>query len=303
MKRSFIILSLFFVCFNSFTQTYHKLIRLNTYWDVWLTEPPDFCYTYANRIYFTNNDTLINGNYYTLSLGYPIVQVNPGPFCPPFVVLNNPYPTNQFLREDTTEKKVYIFCQECIPQQDDLFYDFTIQVGDTLHSYHAGSGYTLVCRKIDSVTLQNNEIRKRFKFTPTFSNDTTYYTESIGGGKGLFQELYPYLWLGGYFCQNENGTNLWGDYCNYYFVGTNDISDVKSFSIFPNPVHDFVNVKIDVSENNWNFILSNIQGQIVIDLSLKEKLNQINISQLAPGVYNYNLKSSRTNSFGKICIF
>jgi nicotinamide riboside transporter PnuC len=45
----------------AFPQSYHKLIRTNTYWDDYMVILPEMCYTYANRVFFTNQDTVING--------------------------------------------------------------------------------------------------------------------------------------------------------------------------------------------------------------------------------------------------
>jgi hypothetical protein len=287
----------------SYSQGYHKLIRTNTYWDVWYTVSPEWCYSQISRIFFTGADTIVNGHVYKLSRDYPFHQLDTIPYlCPPFEILKTSYSTDYYLREDTLAKKVYISCNECspFPPIDELFYDFSLNVGDTLHSEWASQGAILVCTSIDSVILLNGETRKRF----IFNNDGWYnYIESLGGDNGLFLPLIPCIdCMGGYFCQTENDINLWGNDCSNYFVGIDNYSE-EQYSLGPNPAHDFVNVTVNQLHSIYEISLSNIQGQEVLKKTLSDKSNKISLSNFIPGIYIYRINTNKGIKQGKLCIF
>ena len=169
MKKYFFLIWIAIMAINANSQNYHKLIRTNTYWDVYALG--SYEYDAIDKIFFTGNDTIIEGNIYQLSRQYPYEPVNPGYLIPPFFIDTNSISTNGFLREDTVLKKVYIYDPYLTPT-DQLLYDFSLSIGDTLKSgYNTGKFMdSLVLTSIDSVTLLNWEIRKRFIFdNPNFS--------------------------------------------------------------------------------------------------------------------------------------
>jgi hypothetical protein len=303
MKKILVILVLLIAGNTTYSQSYNKLISTDKYWDVYTRVNPDWCATWANRIYFTGADTVIDGFVYKISKQYFFQQVIiPGPFCPPYVIMNTAYNTQQYIREDTIAKKVYIYCTECYPPVDDLFYDFSLNIGDTLHSFFAGLGSTLVCTSIQNFTLQNGSVRKKFNFYYPYQQDA-FYIEGIGGAYGLFHPIIPpFEASAGYFCISENDTTLYGDQCYYYFVGMNNVDNFP-ISISPNPAHDYVNITIKHHVSECIFILFNMQGQIIFNKILKNQFNDFSISNIKPGIYSYKINSDLFVKQGKICIF
>ena len=293
-----------FTCFFTVTiplsvssQTYHKLIRTNTFWDNFISDVQ--CYLTANRVCFTNNDTIIQGNTYRISrqYAYQTQDTTSGLFCPPFVV-SNTYGLGQFLREDTILKKVYIYDPYDIPH-DQLLYDFSLQVGDTLQSHYNG-GNSFVLTSIDTVTLNNGDgTRKRFSFN---NNPFEYYIEGIGGSQGLFNPIYITENMGGYFCINDNGVNIWGDQCNYYFVGTDNLPLVERFSITPNPAHSYFTVHLGKPIKNANLQLFNLSGQLLISTPITESETKIMVDCFSHGLYLTQLTSDEGIVKGKILI-
>jgi hypothetical protein len=287
-----------FVTVVTYSQPYHKLIRINTYWDICNIVEPAFCYTSANRIYFTGQDTIPDTTLYQISAQFPFQQINPGPFCPPFQILNSSYDTYYYMREDTLARKVY--CSYGGPYNELLIYDFSLNVGDTLQSpYYSQWSYPLICTSIENITLQNGEVRKKFNFP---YND--FYIESIGGRNGLFEPIG----LGGeifsgIFCVSENNIPLYGNYCNSYFVGTNDPKNNEEISIFPNPVHDCINIRLNTQLSECMFSLLNLQGQLILKRYLDKQVNAISVSNVMPGVYYYQIRNDKVIKIGKICIF
>jgi len=293
-----------FTCFFTVTialsvssQTYHKLIRTNTFWDNFITDVQ--CYLTANRVCFTNNDTIIQGNTYRISrqYAYQTQDTTSGLFCPPFVV-SNTYGLGTFLREDTILKKVYINEPYDTPH-DQLLYDFSLQVGDTLQSFYNGN-YTLVLTSIDTVTLNNGDgTRKRFSFN---HNPLVNYIEGIGGSQGLFNPIFITENMGGYFCINDNGTNIWGDQCSYFFVGTDNLPLVERFSITPNPAHSYFTVHLGKPIKNANLQLFNLSGQLLISTPITESETKIMVDCFSQGLYLTQLTSNEGIVKGKILI-
>jgi hypothetical protein len=305
MKKNIFTFWFAILTISSFSQNYHELIRTNTYWDVFALG--FFYYDAIDRIYFTGNDTIIEGKVYNLSRQYPFEQVNLGWFIPPFVIDTISIPTNIFVREDNIEKKVYIYDPYLTPT-DQLLYDFSLSVGDTLNSdYNLGPlGSPIVLMTIDSVTLQNGEKRKEFIFYALDSNITANYIEGIGGQQGLFAPIFPAFEQNefyGYFCISENEINLWGDQCIWYFVGMNNQKENRIITVFPNPAHDFLNVNLSQKMPFADLTISNIQGKEILRMNLNHSSNNIPISQIKPGIYIYKIISGQLIKQNKIIIF
>ncbi len=238
MKK--IIGCVFFTLISSlvYSQTYHPLIRTNVTWDEGGYESPLPCYTGAGRSEFILGDSLIEGHYYRLENGYGMVG-EPGPggnICPPFQVDTVAYLSAR-LREDTLTRMVYIW-HASSNDHDQLLYDFSLQVGDTLQSEYTGMGATLILTQIEDVTLLNGEVRKKFNFN---NDNECYYIESIGGCFGLGNPIVPGLGFGSeLFCVKENGIPIWGEGgCNIPWVSTHETGNI-TFQVFPNPASDKV---------------------------------------------------------------
>ncbi|MEI7982421.1 MAG: T9SS type A sorting domain-containing protein [Bacteroidota bacterium] len=303
MKKIILTLAIGMLSSFAFPQSYHKLIRTNTHWDNYYTNVPEWCYTGARRIFFTNQDTLINGFTYKISKLNPIKQVNPGLFCPPFIVDTLEYFTDQFLREDTVARKVYIYSPSGGPGgSDQLFYDFSLLPGDTLQSPYTGNGAPLILDSIITIVLNNGETRKEFSFS---HNDpsTFNYIEGIGGSFGLLNQI-PIGFtesLGGYFCVKENSANLWGDQCDYGYVGQNEVKN-EVVSVYPNPANEIVYVSIPPAMVGSQFILVNLHGEEVFSCNLKSTSNSVAILNVISGVYFYQIKSNQLIHTGKLTI-
>jgi len=282
----------------AFSQGYHKLIRTNTYWDEYTIILPEICYSYANRVFFTNQDTVINGLTYKISKTQQILQVNPGPFCPPFIIDTVAY-TGALLREDTMAKRVYINSVET-GGTDELLYDFSLHQGDTLKSNYLGGGDIIIIDTVEDLLLNNGETRKTFLVK---SNLYVSYTEGIGSSFGLYAPI-PIIFCecnGGYFCVQESSVSLLGYQCDYPYVGHDEIKD-SQVSLYPNPANDVINVFIPQALVDAEFILISLQGEQVFLHYLSSMTNSISISDVIPGVYFYQIKSDRLIQTGKLTI-
>ena len=95
----------------------------------------------------------------------------------------------------------------------------------------------------------------------------------------------------GYFCISQNGNNLWGDQCNWFFVGTNDLWEDKMITIFPNPAHDKININLSHKISIAAFTITDNLGTEIFHANLTQPNNVIPISKILPGIYIYKLKS------------
>lgn len=83
--------------------------------------------------------------------------------------------------------------------------------------------------------------------------------------------------------------------------GTMSISDknTKEISIYPNPAKDKIKIKSSVSLENSNIEIYSISGSLMKKVSLNDK-KEIDISNLAEGVYLIKIKSDKLNIVKKI---
>ncbi len=231
MKTALSAILLLLVAGYSRAQQYHPLIETGKTWDEYYSILPVLCYSWGDRVFFTDQDTVIDGLTYRKCMSQQLIQVNPGPFCPPFNVDSTRYLV-AFLREDTLARRVYINNAET-GGNDQLLYDFSLNAGDTLHSDYLGYGETIVIQAVDSETLNNGETRKRLVINPLLNS---YYTEGIGGSYGLFKQI-PVSFCecaGGYFCIKQNGTSLMGSggNCDFPYLGQQEKAVAK-------PLHEY----------------------------------------------------------------
>lgn len=75
-----------------------------------------------------------------------------------------------------------------------------------------------------------------------------------------------------------------------------------SFSIYPNPAHDFTNLLYNISGGDLIFEIYNTCGVLVksIPVNYEYSNQKINVSDLVPGVYFIKLKNSKVNNIIKL---
>lgn len=216
-------------------QGYHPLIRTGACWDNATYVSMAVCYTSASRTEFLPGDSLRDGMAYRLMNEYPFLGTpSPGgTICAPFTVSLTPA-RNALLREDTLSRKVFIH-DVLSEQHDQLLYDFSLQAGDTLEAPYTTLGGLMIVDHVADTLLQNGETRKIFCFDPACS---IYYLESVGGWQGLTQPIAMGLGWGGVLLCSKNGSQpMWGNQCNYQFVGL-DSDSPDGYRIGPNPAVD-----------------------------------------------------------------
>ncbi|WP_339611633.1 T9SS type A sorting domain-containing protein [uncultured Planktosalinus sp.] len=122
-------------------------------------------------VYFTDGDTIVNTKTYKVLDGYHYIN------------------RNLLLRENISEKKVYITILEPQFTEDLLLYDFSMEVGDTIEMLNPvtpfpnNGGYYILDSILNLPLVDGNEYR-HFYFSPTpsntISNTNAIWVEGMG---------------------------------------------------------------------------------------------------------------------------
>lgn len=279
-KLLIIILALAAQLTNAQTTFYHKFPDSAAIWN----------YHFYGCIYFGNTvienysiiltgDTIINNlNYNKLNINF--IQANYPNSCGATIGYKGA------IRQDTLAKKVYIVPPAQTSEQ--LFYDFTLQVGDTVKGYIAkhSDWYTELVISIDSVLI-GNSFRKRWNI------DTCYnisIIEGIGSTYGLIEsgtpcntDVYQYSLN----CFSQNGSSL-------YPTTTSSCELITSFGsadknsnkilIFPNPSTGSFTIDLDPLLNFRAVLLTDLLGNILMQQKVDIQTS-IKIDDLRNGTY------------------
>lgn len=205
------------------------------------------------------------------------------------------------LREQS--KKIffrYVYCQEEI-----LLYDFTKQVGDSIHSLFSENEiwscdsitpYDGVIANIDSILI-NGSYRKVYHIDPWYPD----WIEGIGSLAGLLNPIAPQItgfdtWE--LVCFKKDGDVLYlnpnFNTCFPLIVGITDNSMTSNsgIRIYPNPLTDISS--IDFIGNKYTYMtFYNISGQILIRFEISNKksikLNRIDFNS---GLIFYKIETT-----------
>jgi hypothetical protein len=289
MKKIFISILLFVFVLNTFGQSYHALIRSNTFWDVLHGDGSQMCWYSGGNRYFFEGDSVIQGQQYKMVRSYKIINLNDGPFCPPFAVDANMVGISAFMREDTIAEKIYVHYQG----SDDLLYDFSLSAGDTLNSLYAGQGTVLIIDSVRTISLLDGSARQIF-----YLNNGEYYIESIGGSQGLYTPLAePFEFFEDPTCVVSDNVQLWGDEC-FPYVGVQEI-ELSELSISPNPAQNTVTIHSELPMES--IVVFNVLAKKVYQQDhLFQKQTDVDISYLKQGIYFIEVSAGDMYSIKKM---
>jgi hypothetical protein len=226
-----------------------------------------------------SGDTLINSQTYH-KLTTPYIQSFSTGNCAGVVTTGY----KGAIRQDTTNRKVFF-----IPPSnnaEELLYDFTIQVGDTVRGYTETQAMPPdIVQSIDSV-LVGNTYRKRWKINTGYGINLI---EGIGSTFGLIERSPgSVVDVGGYIitCFQQNGSIFYPDtITSCQLINSVYPIDIIStqVAIFPNPSKgDFT---IDFNRANIKEIqLIDLLGNIIIRKQT-ENQTKINLFNLYSGTF------------------
>lgn len=276
--------------FYSQTSLYHQFPASAATWNINYTLvmgmcPPALATITDNYSIIIPGDTTINSTTYH-KLFIPYVQHSPAS-CP----VSETAGYKGGIREDVVAKKVYIIPPSGPSEQ--LLYDFSMQVGDTLKGYLANGWPTLhKVTGIDSVQV-GASYRKRWTLNPvssSFPPNNFRIIEGVGSDYGLLKVLpggivdYPAISI---TCFKHNGLPLYPSTvtsCNLITSLNSYSYDTDQIKISPNPVNNQFSIAMSTNEA-MAVTIYDINGKKVLSPILNKGQQEINVSALSEGVY------------------
>ncbi len=204
------------------------------------------------------------------------------------------------IREES--KKIFFRYNYC--QHEILLYDFTKQVGDSIHSLFSEfeilscdstTDYNGIIANIDS-TLINGTYRKVYHIDPWYPD----WIEGIGSLAGLLNPIPPQItgfdtWE--LVCFKKNGDVLYlnpnYNTCFPLIVGIaeNIITSNNGIKIYPNPVTDISTIEFIGNEFKY-LTFYNISGQIINRYEISNlKTIQLNKNDFITGLIFYKIET------------
>lgn len=279
---------------KSQTSVYHPFPDRNAYWNINLSQPMCFMgFAYEDYSITISGDTIINNQLYH-KLTTPYVQAYITGNC-----TQQNFPGYQgAIRQDIINKKVFYVPPAQLTEQ--ILYDFTLEVGDTVKGYLQTFNSTPdIVVEIDSVLIGNN-YHKRWLINPCYE---IYLIEGVGSTFGLLKfSLGCITDMDSYFlnCFSQEGQVLYPDtftdcQLNTSVLNNGIISD--QINIYPNPSDGSFTVDLGQPNDIKEIRLTNMIGNIVFRKQISNQ-NKVNIDNLPGGAYIFTIinKENRTTN-------
>lgn len=270
-----------------------------------------FCDHTNNYSISIRGDTLINGNvYHLLEKSWFTYSTQCGGGTTGYL------PTCIVIRQDTLLHKVFIYDSSI--NGDTIFYNFNLQIGDTLDRRKVIWGNypgSCIITSIDSIMI-NGQYRNRYNFydAATGGCADSSIIEGIGSISGLCSgpsscfEYFASLTL-----FRQNGQILYPSDTNFlppmsYMCPDYSLQEVaeinpQAFHINPNPATN----QLTIDNAKWKIKLVEIYsvlGEKIVNYPLSTVNSQltINVSELPAGVYFVRARSENRVATGKFAV-
>ncbi|MFI5204640.1 MAG: T9SS type A sorting domain-containing protein [Flavobacteriales bacterium] len=187
------------------------------------------------------------------------------------------------IRQDTLVKKVFFVAPG--DTTEELLYDFTLQVGDTVQGYLTSPPYpndTVI--SIDSVLI-GSSYRKRWFINSCYP---IYLIEGIGSTYGLIEyspNCLPDAWTYSLTCFQQNGQTLYPNTsttCELITSVNPANENENKITVFPNPSNGSVTVQFDQTIEIIQ--LTDLTGKIILNQKLNSQTS-FQIDHLLSGTY------------------
>lgn len=224
-----------------------------------------------------DGDTVINSKQYykVYQSGYGYIDWIPEPYYYYFNHL-----LYGFLREENSKWYTLYYGQE------ELLYDFNLQVNDTIESAFTFSMEPIIITAIDSILI-DSEYKKRFHLSIQFGAE--YIIEGIGASSGLFENMEFFEWESDLVCYAKNGISFWGvstEECDLNVSITDNKIIDQDFNIYPNPAKNYIKILTPHINKITYLTLVNTMGTIMLKEKFNSRIaNTISLNKLPSGIY------------------
>ena len=156
---------------------------------------------------------------------------------------------------------------------------FTANIGDTVKWVWVAGTHTTTSLTIPGGAASWNN--------PVTSTDTVFeYKITTAGTYNYWCAIHTTM-MEGSFTVGPTGVNI-----------VSKSSGVFA-KLYPNPASHVLNIHLNNTPNNNSFIVTDVQGKVVLKTTLTNEDNAINISEWGKGIYFYMLKNSDEEMKGK----
>ena len=204
------------------------------------------------------------------------------------------------IRQDSIARKIYIIQPN--NTTEDVLYDFSQNVGDTLNSILIFCGPEIITA-VNSVIIGTTYHRRLIT-----SSNCNWFTieiiEGIGSNKGLLELFVGFEYGGSLICLSHNGQTIYPDtttYCEVTVGITEHIEKIHT-SVYTNPLKDKFEVSLSQRISDIKFKLYDTFGRNVMSNEFSN-VNSFTIKRenISSGIYFYQLISeNRIISTGKL---
>jgi len=235
-----------------------------TYW--W--QPSPFFYNGIGDTYI-EGDTVFNDTVYK-----KIYNLRRDIFCSDIIIQGSEY--NGAIREDTMNQKVYY--KGTINASEQLLYDYSLEIGDTLQTNWYSPYYGVYVTSIDTLTTLDGVQRRIWHLDCVTPFDGwPQIIEGIGSTSGFCGGIEPY-WEGWneLLCFSIDGEVVWRGIRDTCYVITDSCATVGNIELcqqntiihfYPNPVRKstIFNVKISQLQSPKNyFAIYDLYGKEIL---------------------------------------
>lgn len=246
-------------------------------------------------VYFPFPESNAQWNIHMLQMGWPPYENNYSIIIAGDTLLNgliykklmivNPAWYKGAIRQDTINKKVFIIPPTAVTEE--LLYDFTMQVGDTVKGYIENLlNPKDIVQTIDTV-LVGNDYRRRWKINSGYS---IYFIEGIGSTYGLVEHSPGTMVDAADFsisCFRQNSITIYPDTITSCGLITS-VQPIEiqndQLSIYPNPSKGSFSIEFDKSLNIKEIRLTDLLGRIVFQQQTDNR-TKIEITNLQNDIY------------------
>jgi hypothetical protein len=283
------------------TNVYHPFPDSNAVWGMNGGCFDTNCGDYSYIKFYYDGDTIIDGIEYK-KIVKEVLPMTSGDCCI--------FPTGLltgFLRQDIAAKKVY--WRDQLMETDTLWYDFSVDVGDTLNSFlnYPDPWYEpKTVLSIDSVWVDTS-YRKRINIdTAVFRSENTYsIIEGVGGTHGFRGLVDPNAWAIGttLTCFSENGNVIYTPQtgadtipCGDLPVPVQELHQPKGdlVSIYPNPTSGKITLNCEEYVLPIRIAIYDMIGRKHLKTEIDQAFTGIDISDLSPGIYYLTVETKKT---------
>jgi len=239
--------------------------------------------SFIGELYYyklVNSDTIIQGH--TYKKVYKKTDMLSGN------IVNYPWYFYAAIRQDTGQRKV--FCYLPMHGMDELLYDFSLTLNDTLPNSIINPGSSVeVIDSVDSILGSDGFYRRSYHFSPGNCHSDSKLIEGVGGNWGLFEEFgCPTSGYTALQCYSLSSTPIldFGD-CSFPLSSTElapNTDDDKIRAI--NGMDNFsIESSVPIVQININTIQGVIVKTIMLNYSSEIYFYTLDLSKFYSGLY------------------